>query len=147
MSPRRKRSLDLSLDPETKRGIAVVFLFAFAILILLARMDLAGALGQALDQGLAHVFGWDRFFLPFFLMAWAYHELAPQRFPIRLTNTIGILLLYLSLNPLVHAVYFPDAGSVGDFALREAGGNWVRSLQTPCLQWWGFLERLPCFPR
>ncbi len=138
MSPRRKRSLDLSLDSETKRGIAVVVLFAFAVLILLARMELAGALGRMLDQGLAHVFGWDRFFLPFFLMAWAYHVLAPQRFPIRLTNTIGIILLYISLNPFIHAVTFPDAGAVNDFALREAGGKLGAVIANPLLAMIGF---------
>ena len=56
----RRRKESVHLDPETRRGIAVVFLFAIAVLLLLSIFDLAGAFGQAIDQGISHVFGWDQ---------------------------------------------------------------------------------------
>ena len=123
MGKRRKRRPDLSLDPETKRGVVVVFLFAFAVLILLGIFGLAGSLGRALDDAIAYVFGWDRLLIPFFLMAWAYHVLAPDRLRLRFTNAIGFLLFFVTLNPLVHIVTFADRLRVGEAALRAAGGK------------------------
>ena len=64
MARKRKRGPDLSLDPETKRGVVVVFLFAFAVLILLGIFGLAGAFGRALDDAISYVFGWDRLLIP-----------------------------------------------------------------------------------
>jgi hypothetical protein len=47
MARRRKQPLiDLTLDPETRRGLAVVGLFAFAIIMLLGYFDLAGSLAK-----------------------------------------------------------------------------------------------------
>lgn len=131
MARRRKRGLDFSLDPETKRGVAVVFLFAFAVLILLGIFDLAGAFGKALDEGIAYVFGWDRLLIPFFLVAWAYHILAPERLRLRFTNAIGFILFFLTLNPLVHVVTFADKLGIGDAALRAAGGKLGETVAIP----------------
>jgi S-DNA-T family DNA segregation ATPase FtsK/SpoIIIE len=131
MGRRRKRGLDFSLDPETKRGVAVVFLFAFAVLILLSVFDLAGTFGKALDEGIAYVFGWDRLLIPFFLMAWGYHVLAPDRLHLRFTNVLGFLLFFLTLNPLVHVVTFAERAGVGDAALRAAGGKLGESVALP----------------
>ncbi len=134
MARRRKKALDLSLDSETRRGIAVVFLFAFAIMLLLAMFDFAGAFGVALDQGMLHVFGWDRFFVPFFLMAWGYYIMAPLNLPLRFTNALGILLFFLTLNPFVHAVTFPSGSRFDDSALQAAGGKLGETIALPLVQ-------------
>jgi S-DNA-T family DNA segregation ATPase FtsK/SpoIIIE len=111
------------LDPETRKGVAVVFLFGAAFLLLLSFFDLAGAFGQALNEGVSYVFGWDKLFVPFLLMAWAYHVLAPDRLPLRFTNVLGFILFFLSLNPLVHVVTFPQLQVMSDAALSQAGGK------------------------
>jgi S-DNA-T family DNA segregation ATPase FtsK/SpoIIIE len=111
------------MDPETRKGVAVVFLFGAAFLLLLSYFDLAGAFGRALNDGVSYVFGWDKLFVPFLLMAWAYHVLAPERLPLRFTNVLGFLLFFLSLNPLVHVVTFPNVVNVTDAALMQAGGK------------------------
>jgi S-DNA-T family DNA segregation ATPase FtsK/SpoIIIE len=132
MSRRRKQSrIDLSLDPETRRGLAVVGLFAFAIILLLGYFDLAGSLGQALDDGVSHVFGWDKLVLPFMFMAWGYSLLAPDRFSIRPSNVVGIFLFFLTLNPLVHTVSFEPGKPVADAALAVAGGKLGEMLAMP----------------
>lgn len=131
MARRKKARLDLSLDPETRKGVGVVFLFAFSILLLLGMFGLAGAFGNALDDAVSYVFGWDRLVLPFFLMAWAYHVLAPERLPLRFSNVLGILLFFLTLNPLVHAVTFADNLNVAEAALRQAGGKLGESVAIP----------------
>jgi S-DNA-T family DNA segregation ATPase FtsK/SpoIIIE len=123
MARRRKPALDLALDSETGKGVAVVLLFFLSFFLLLSMFDLAGAFGRALNDGVSYVFGWDKLIVPFLLMAWAYHILAPDRLPIRFSNAVGFLLFFITLNPLVHAVTFPDAKPVADAALMAAGGK------------------------
>jgi S-DNA-T family DNA segregation ATPase FtsK/SpoIIIE len=106
MARRRKKGLpfDLTLDKETAHGIFTVFIFAVAAILLLSMFDLAGSFGAAIDQAMAHVLGWDRIILPFFLIAIGIHEVSPGRLPLKATNYVGFILFFLSLNPLVHAV-------------------------------------------
>ena len=104
MARRRKKSLDFRLDPETAHGIFTVIVFACAAILLLSLFDLAGSLGVAVDQAMAHVFGFDRIFLPFFLAAIGIHEVWPGRLPLKPTNYLGFLLFFIGLNPFVQSV-------------------------------------------
>ncbi len=124
--PRRRKpfNLDFSLKPETRRGIFIVILFLAAILILLSLFGLAGRLGQALDASVSQVFGWDKIFVPFVLIAWAVHLMDQEKLALRVSNFIGFVLFFISLNGLVHAVTFPDAEAAIDLeTLRAAGGK------------------------
>lgn len=138
MSPRRKRqfSFDFSLDPETRRGVFTVAMFALAALLLLSLFDLAGALGGWLDQANSHVFGWDKIVLPFFLIAIGYHELSPQRLPLRPANYIGFLLFFLSLNPLVHIGTFAGLPAAPE-AIDAAGGKLGAMVAEPLIKLMG----------
>lgn len=124
MGRRRKRnfSLDLSLDPETRRGILTVFIFATAALLLLALFDLAGTIGISLDLAMSHVFGWDKIALPFFLITIGYNLISPEKLKLKPTNYIGFVLFFFSLNPLVHIGTFAD-GAPAAIALDTAGGK------------------------
>lgn len=122
MSRRRRHHRRLSLEPETRHGIVVVALFAFAFLLLLSLFDLAGRVGAALDGAMAHVFGWDRIVLPFFLAAIGYHRVSSERLPLSFSNYIGFLLFFAGLNPLVHLLRFPP-GDVPVELLATAGGK------------------------
>ncbi len=123
MPRRRKKTLDLSLDPKTRRGMAIVFLFAAAVFLLLGRFGFGGLLGKALDDGMSFVFGWDSFVIPFILIAWAYHILSPEKLPFKFSNVFGFVLFFLSLNPLVHAISVPTGSLATDTVLRVAGGK------------------------
>lgn len=133
MARRRKQKLDLSLSPETRRGVAIVFLFAMAVLLFLGRFDLAGSFGKALDDGISYVFGWDMFVIPFIFIAWGYHILSPQRLLLKFTNTVGFILLFVSLNPLVHIITFSSSTitTIPDSALRVAGGKLGEQIALP----------------
>lgn len=139
MARKSKQRLDLSLDPETKRGVAVVFLFAFAVLILLGVFDLAGTFGRGLDDAISYVFGWNRLLIPFFLMAWGYHVLAPERLRLKFTNVVGFILFFLTLNPLVHAVTFTGATTISESALRAAGGKLGETIANPFINMLGMV--------
>ncbi len=130
MPPKRSKKLDLSLDPETRKGIAVVFLFAAAIFMLLAIFNLGGALGKALNDGLGHVFGWDKILLPFVFIVWGYHVVAPDKLPMRFVNVLGIILLFISLNGLVHTWSFPGI-AVPDSVLQSTGGKLGQTVSLP----------------
>jgi len=126
MSPRRRKrfSFNFHLDPQTQRGIATVFCFAVALFFLLSMFDLAGALGVSVDQGLSHVFGWDKIVVPFFILAMAINLLSPDRLPLKITNYIGFFLFFLGLNPLVHLLTFgatPATGAAVDAAAGKIG--------------------------
>ncbi len=124
MSRRRSQRFvfDWSLNPETRKGIFTVFMFALATLLLLSLFDLAGSLGVAIDQAMSHVVGWDKIVLPFFFIAIGYHELAPERLPLKLTNYLGFLLFFVGLNSLVHIGTFGGITPPAD-ALSTAGGK------------------------
>lgn len=111
------------MEPETTKGVAVVALFFGALFLLLTFADMGGSFGRSVNDGVAYVFGWDKLIVPFILMAWGYHMAVPDRLPLRLSNTLGFLLFFLSLNPLVHAVTFPELQPVADAALRVSGGK------------------------
>lgn len=139
MGRKKHSSFDFKLDPETRRSVSVICLFAFAIVLLLGIFQAGGAAGRWLDEGLSQVFGWDKLFLPFFFMAWGYHVAAPDRLLLRTKNVIGIFLFFLSLNPFVHLVAFPqDIGTVGDRAIRAAGGKLGQVIAEPLLRFLGF---------
>lgn len=124
MARRRKKpwKLDLSLDPETRRGVFTVIVLAFAALLVLSLFDLAGRIGVSLDGAVSHVLGWDKIVLPFFLLAIGYHGIAPERLPLRLTNYIGFVLFFFSLNPLVHVATFSGIEPAVE-ALATSGGK------------------------
>ncbi|HEU0051180.1 MAG TPA: DNA translocase FtsK 4TM domain-containing protein, partial [Patescibacteria group bacterium] len=134
---RRKNKAGFHLDPDTRRGIAVVFLFAFSVLLLLSIFDLAGVFGQAINDGISHVFGWDKIIVPIFLMVWGYYLLAPERLPLKFTNALGFLLFFLALNPLVHAVTFPAGLEVQDNAIAVAGGKLGETIAVPAIRMLG----------
>ncbi len=137
MARRRKQSLDLSLSPETRRAVGILALFVGALLLLLGMFGLSGAFGRVMDQGVSFIFGWDKILLPFLFMAWAYHLLSPDQLRIRFSNVVGFILFYLSLNPLVHLLSFPNGARASDEALRVAGGKLGEQLALPLAQMLG----------
>ncbi len=90
MSPRRRSSESWSVHPDTRRGIVAVVIFALAFFLSLGFFHAAGAFGQVMDDGMAQVFGWVRFFIPFFLLAWGIYIVAPEKLPLRFSNVLGI---------------------------------------------------------
>jgi S-DNA-T family DNA segregation ATPase FtsK/SpoIIIE len=144
--PRRRKpfKLDFSLDPETQKGVFTVFLFLAAILILLSLFGLAGKFGDMVDKGVSQIFGWDKIFVPFVLIAWGYHLLDSDRLPMRATNFVGFALFFVSLNSLVHAVTFPQAGADIE-GLRTAGGKLGELIAVPLVSLLGFAGAVSLF--
>lgn len=137
MGRRKKSSFGLAMEPETRKGVAVVTLFFGALFLLLTFFDMGGEMGRAVNEGVSYIFGWDKLIVPFLLMAWGYHVAAPERLPLRFSNFLGFLLFFLSLNPLVHTVTFPDLKPVADAALMVSGGKLGETVALPFVQMLG----------
>lgn len=138
MSPRRKRKLSFSfqLDEKTRRGIATVFCFAFALFFLLSLFDLAGSVGIAMDQAMSHVFGWDKIVAPFFVLATAIWLMSPEKLPLKWSNAVGFILFFAGLNPLVHVITFAGQQPTGA-AIDAAGGKIGALLAEPFIPIFG----------
>ncbi len=133
--PRRRKTHslpDFKLDPETAHGILTVLIFAVAAFFLFSEFDLAGSVGTAVDQALAHVLGWDRIVLPFFLLAIGIHETTPERFPLKGTNYAGFVLFFLSLNPFVQ-IASPGENSDLPDKLAAMGGKLGELISPPMI--------------
>ena len=123
---RRKKNREVkeeyyAMSPETKKGIIIIFLFAFAIISLLSFLQLAGAVGVFIDNGLGIVFGWTKYIFPIILLGLAYTWLRPARYTLQLSNYLGLILFVLSINGLMH-LQFPVEESV-DQAFEGVGGG------------------------
>ncbi len=138
MGRRKKKRINLSLnlDDQTKKGIITVFLFAVALFLLLSLFDLAGSVGFSLDSAMAHVLGWDKIVLPFFILAIAINLYAPHKLPLKLSNGIGFLLFFVGLNPLVHLLTFGDSEPTSQ-AIDAAGGKLGLLLGEPFIPLFG----------
>lgn len=124
---------------SAQQGLLVIFLFAVAALSLLSFVDAAGQVGVWLDRMLGWLFGWGRYAMPVVFAALGYIFLHPERYAIRVVNTIGLLLFLLSglglLFVVVQSSTLVDAAKAGDgggfgglilaYPLRRFTGIWA----------------------
>lgn len=90
--------LGIELNPETKRGIYVVLLFALAALMFLSFFHIAGSLGVWINLGLSHFFGFDRFLVPVILIIIGVTFAYPERGTFSPWNHLGLFFFFLSFN-------------------------------------------------
>ncbi|MEI6511141.1 MAG: DNA translocase FtsK 4TM domain-containing protein [Candidatus Uhrbacteria bacterium] len=90
------------LDPETRRGITAVVLFAVSALLFLSFFHIAGALGEFIAKYVALTFGWDKFLVPVLLILVGATGMFPDRGRLSTWNHLGILFFFLSFNALLN---------------------------------------------
>lgn len=93
---RRDYQFAPALSPETKRGIIIVLLFVAAALIIFSLFNLAGALGTYIKQGVGSVFGWGTYLVPLILVLLAYFLLRPEKYEIKPSNYLGLIIFIFS---------------------------------------------------
>ncbi|MEA3449438.1 MAG: DNA translocase FtsK 4TM domain-containing protein [Patescibacteria group bacterium] len=112
MSRRRKKrsALDyirlpglphLDLDPDTKKGIFIVFILAIGAISLLGLFDMAGLMGQYLKTWLTVGLGWGKWLLPVVLIFIGYALFNEERFELKGRNFFGFLVFILSFQILL----------------------------------------------
>jgi S-DNA-T family DNA segregation ATPase FtsK/SpoIIIE len=111
----------VNLSPVAKRRIGLVALTVFGILATLSLFDAAGTLGVYLNAGLLHVFGVLRWLTPVLCFGILYILLRPSKFSLGIAGWIGVALLVLTLNALIHVIAYGDI--LVDAALAGQGGG------------------------
>jgi S-DNA-T family DNA segregation ATPase FtsK/SpoIIIE len=91
----------LEVHPETKRWIFIICLFALAGISLLGLFNMAGRVGEAIDNILALFLGWAEYVFPLILIIWGY-ALLNRQYKIKTINYIGLFFFILSLTALLH---------------------------------------------
>lgn len=117
------------LNPETKRGIAIVFLFATAAILLLSYFQIAGTMGIVLDGFIAKIFGWDRFIVPLLFVIIGGSLLFPERSKLSPWNYLGLLLFFLSFNGLINLLGSQNQAITTE-SLMTLGGYFGQALAT-----------------
>ncbi|MBT4349621.1 DNA translocase FtsK [bacterium] len=89
-----------SLDSETKKAIIIVIIFLAAFLGLLSMFDAAGAFGGFLSSVMSYVFGWGDWLFILLLLFLGYILLNSEKYLVRITNYIGLVLIILAYSGL-----------------------------------------------
>ena len=124
-NPRSESYKSLSLNPEAKRGIYVIFFFAAAALIFLSYFHIAGSVGIWINSALSSFFGLDRYLVPIVLIILGATLAYPDRGRLSTWNYLGLLFFFLSFNALLNLfiVNRPEPFTT-DLTLRAAtSGN------------------------
>ncbi|MFA6272119.1 MAG: DNA translocase FtsK 4TM domain-containing protein [Patescibacteria group bacterium] len=130
------------LNPGTRRGIIVVSLFVVAAISILSFFELAGSVGNYLDQLLRVIFGWGSFLFPIILAVFGYMLIFPDKYSLKASNYLGVFLLLLALLGIMHlfvgqeaAVEAIDEGRGGGYLglvislpLLKIMGIWATSI-------------------
>ncbi len=96
--------LGIELNPETKRGIIVVLLFALSALMFLSFFQIAGSLGSWINTALSSFFGFDRFLVPLVLIMIGATLAYPERGTFSPWNYLGIFFFFLSFNATLNLI-------------------------------------------
>ncbi|MDO8598513.1 MAG: DNA translocase FtsK 4TM domain-containing protein [bacterium] len=119
---RREREESIpELSPETRRGIAIVLLFAFGAIGALAFAGIAGSAGVAIADALRGLFGLAAFLVPVVALLLAALFLRTDRPPFAVLQLLGLVLLALSVTGLLHLKLGPGAASTLP-AIATGGG-------------------------
>ena len=142
MAKRKKKksggpNINWRLEPETKRGIVIIFLLALAIFLFLSFIGLAGSLGAKLDLFLKEALGWDRIFLPMVLLLVSYILFAPRKLKFEPMNYAGLFLFFLFFNALNHVLFFRGL-EFNQEQLGRAGGLLGFLVSQPFMAMLGF---------
>lgn len=137
--PNIESKYNFEIKPETRKGILVVFLIAVILLSILSFFDLAGALGGFISDSLIMLFGWGQYLFPIFLAIIVFFLLGKEKYDIKISNWLGLLLfalsflaafhLFVPLEQATEAVPFGKGGGyVGVFLslpLQKIMGKWA----------------------
>ena len=130
-----------TLSSEAKQGIAAIFLFAIALVVILSMFNLASELGNYFNEIVAFAFGKGGFMFPIIIIALGIMLLLPSRFSIRWLHYIGIILFGLSFFALLH-LFVPIEDSLKVFDQARGGGIIGIAFSYPLLKAMGFWASL-----
>lgn len=112
---------DWRINPGLVREILAILFFVISLLSILGWFELAGGLGQLLDDFQANLFGVVRFILPPIFFGLGVLTWSPELIKIRWASLVGITLLVVFL-PALSSPYGGIFGKlVADFMVKSTG--------------------------
>jgi len=129
---RKKSALDyiaiprlphLDLDPDTKRGIFIVLILAIGAISILGLFDSAGMVGSYIKIFLTLAFGWGRWIVPIILLILGYILFMEEKYEIRGSNYLGLVIFLLSFHSLLF--FFIEKDQWSNMIELGKGGGYV----------------------
>ena len=108
------------VSAETRKSIFIIILLVLALVSFLSLFDLAGALGQFIRQSLGAIFGWGLYLFPVIMLVLGYALLRPEKYDIKPSNCLGLIILFLSYSGLFQ--FFKDFNEPAVLAQAQGGG-------------------------
>ncbi len=121
-SDRSKISSTQGLAPYTKHGLAVIFLFALALILFFSFFGLAGLVGNFIKNFLFIGLGWVAYVIPLALILWGYVFLVTEQL-LRPRQFFGFALLIIGTTALIHSGYEINQGRIA--ASQGNGGGFL----------------------
>lgn len=118
---KKKRKFHFEINSETKRGILAIFCFVLFIVTILSFLNLAGKAGQFVSQILKTLFGWTSLIPPFILILFIWFLFQSEKYPLKFSRLLGLVLSILSLAALSQWVYSQKTG-IYQITLGQGGG-------------------------
>jgi len=112
--------LDWSINPETTREISAVICIGIGLLLLLSIFNGAGRVGSALSFSLDWLLGLIGYFVPIVLIALGVYLWKPEKYELKATSVIGIILCFVFIPAL-----FGQAGGVIGLGIQNLLKNLV----------------------
>ncbi len=128
-----------SVNPDTKKGIWIIFLFAFALISVLSFFELAGKLGEFINNTLHLFLGWVAFIFPIVIVIIAILSLKEDEgYSIPASAYLGAALFLLSLTGLLHLKFISLEQGLEAIAEHRGGGYFGLVLGYPLFSLTGF---------
>lgn len=123
-----------ALGSDAKRGIAAVFLVAFAILCLLSFIGQAGSFGKLVDQGVGLTVGWSKWLLLPLLPLIGYFILRRHETSLSdMIKYIGLSFAFFAFLGLSHLFLGESAKELRAVAFAREGGGYLGYLLSSAL--------------
>lgn len=118
------------LRAETKHGIAVVFFFTLGAVCALSLLGLAGGMGEAIKHGLRSLFGMPTVLAPVVVLLIGYALAKPQKYSIRFSHGVGMVLFLISFTGMFH-LFIPLDEATSVIGEARGGGYFGLALSYP----------------
>jgi len=101
----KEKKVYLNINPETKRGVIVVVLFAIAIIFILSFQGVGGTLGEYILKAAKFVFGNCLWLIPIAFIAAGIAILKEIHKNVYLSTLLGMAIFVLSFLAIVHILF------------------------------------------
>ncbi len=127
---RKKRSMmdyiriprfSLDLDEEVRKSIFILLIVIFGMLGIFSIVDMAGVMGEHYKQFLLDWFGWGKWLPPVMFVFLAYALYDEERFEIKKSNYLGLILFVIFFQSLL--LLFVERDSWEVLLLSGSGGG------------------------